>query len=652
MPVRCDGVYVKLEGWSTSLPIPRNSVKKRALKKVSLPQTLVPKMILSLEGVGFASSDDVSSSDKGVCGRMFSVKDNPFRVLNLFANSSERESLREVRRLQTYLDVGRTIDCPNSIDTLGPVMRSKELVEAAASAIEQPKDRILHSMFWFVNASPKDEEAFKLLRNGDLDGARMLWYDDTQGEFADEDNFSSFANLSTLLLWDACEQSAFDLMAFQESMDVRGRLLSSPAFEDFAEIVGLKTLKSVEDDLLPGYLEALKTYLEPYLNKNLGLSAGELAEALESFPGNAGSSILENVVEKPLAVVQEELRIAKAALQNDGWDADTIGFDLFERTRKEIVTLRNAFGANNYRFTMIVNDLAGTLLNCSIAFFNTYQNRFEIDPGQGALILLDRAKALGAGDEIRERIRVNEPVIKQWAAASGSRKRIKAVRENVKNIYRLLDDREDISDSSAAFKFIDDCDIDLYAIEEELGAADPEYLRFADMVINHAINASIEGVNTAQNNANEAAENLNRAGAIKDSFQLAQARIVFDIYKTELQSADKVISRSRVIPCSESMKERVENNGRVLRGLMSGMSVSGLTAPKRPSQRVKEEKERASRPKPEFKPLTVGGKVIPESGRHAQHQEGSTYWNSTTKGWALLMLLYLIFLVILTITSI
>jgi hypothetical protein len=340
-------------------------------------------------------------------------------------------------------------------------------------------------------------------------------------------------------------------MAFQESMDVRGRLLSSLAFEDFAAIVGLKTMKSVEDDVLPVYLDALKTYLEPFLNKNLGLSAGDLAEALESFPGNAGSSILENVVEKPLAVVQEEIRIAKAALENDEWDADTIGFDLFEKTRKDIAALRNAFGANNYRFTMIVNELAGTLLNCSIAFFNTYQNRFEIDPGQGALILLDRAKSLGAGDEIRERIRVNEPVIRQWASASGSRKRIKAVRENVKNIYRLLNDRDDISDSSGAFQFLDDCDIDLYAIEEELGATDPEYLRFADMVINHAVNASIQGVNSAQTRANEAAERINHGGAtLTDSFQLSQARIVFDIYKTELQNADKVISRSRAIPAA------------------------------------------------------------------------------------------------------
>jgi hypothetical protein len=581
---------------------------------------------------------------------MFSVKDNPFRVLNLFANSSERESIREVRRLQTYLDVGKTIDCPNSIETLGPVMRSKELVEKAASAIEQPKDRILHSLFWFVNVTPKDEEAFKLLRNGDLDGARMLWYDDTQGELADEDNFSSFANLSTLLLWDACEQSAFDLMAFQESMDLRGRLLSSLAFEDLAAIVGLKTMKSVEDDVLPGYLDALKTYLEPFLNKNLGLSAGDLAEALESFPGNAGSLVLENVVEKPLAVVQEEIRIAKAALENDEWDADTIGFDLFERTRKDIVTLRNAFGANHYRFTMIVNELAGTLLNCSIAFFNTYQNRFEIDPGQGALILLDRAKSLGAGDEIRERIRVNEPVIRQWASASGSRKRIKAVRENVKNIYRLLNDRDDISDSSGAFQFLDDCDIDLYAIEEELGATDPEYLRFADMVINHAINASIQGVNSAQTKANEAAERVgNNAGrSATRSIGLEMARGIFLLYTVELQNADKVISRSRTIPCSEAMKERIENNGRVLRGLMSGMSVGGFTAPKRPSQRVKEEKERASRPKPEVKPITVGGKRVQES---ISDTEENRYWNVTTETWALLIGFSVVLLILWTFFS-
>jgi hypothetical protein len=586
-----------------------------------------------------------------VCGRMFSVKENPLRLLNLFANSSEREILREVRRIHALLDVGREIEEKNSIRALGPVQRSRDLVEKAASAIEQPKDKLLHALFWFVNVSPKDGEGFKLLASGDLDGARMLWYDDTRGEFADEDNFSSFANLSTLLLWDACEQSAFDLMAFQESMDLRGRLLSSPAFEDFAEIIGLKTMRSVEDDVLPAYLDALKTYLGPFLNKNLGLSAGDLADALESFPGNAGSSILENVVEKPLAVVQEEIRIAKAALENDEWDADTIGFDLFERTRKEIVTLRNAFGATNYRFTMIVNDLAGTLLNCSIAFFNTYQNRFEIDPGPGALILLDRAKSLGAGDEIRERIRVNEPVIRQWASASGSRKRIKSVRENVKNIYRLLNERDGISNSSTAFQFIDACDIDLYAIEEELGGADPEYLRFADMVINHAINASIQGVNSAQGEVNEAVERLNSSADIdglSSSFGrtaiVERAQRLFDIYKTEVQSADKLISRCRAIPCSEPVRERIENNGRVLKELLSGIGIGGNTAPQRPSQKVKEQKAKTAALK-EKSLLTP----TPRTGVGVESNEGvepQDYWSANARDWKLLIVFTIVFLVV------
>jgi hypothetical protein len=94
------------------------------------------------------------------------------------------------------------------------------------------------------------------------------------------------------------------------------------------------------------------------------------------------------------------------------------------------------------------------------------------------------------------------------------------------------------------------------------------------------------------------------------------------------------------------MKERVENNGRVLRGLMSGMSVGGFTAPKRPSQRVKEQKAKQAEQKERasLKPVsrTADGMERVEVG------EPQNYWRKNAKDWKLLVGFAIAFAIVVT----
>lgn len=576
---------------------------------------------------------------------MASINQNPYRVLDLFANSSEREILREVRRITSFIDIGREIQDKNSFPLIGKMDRTLEIVESSRAAIEQPAEKIIHALFWFVNITEWDESAFEALRSGDLDRAASIWKQVIADADVDEVNFSAFANLSTLLLWEACERESFDLLAFEESMELRGHLLSASAFADLADEVGFRQMKSVEEDVLPKYLESLEEYLEPFMNKSLGLSTSDLANALSSFPGGAGEAILENIVEQPLSTVQNAVKKAREDLENDEWDADNIGLELFDRTRKEIVALKSAFGEHHFRFVMAINEVSGMLLNCSIAFFNTYQKRFEIDPGPGALLLLDYAKSLRPGEEIRERIRVNEPVIREWVTGSAGRKRLKNVRDNAKRIYDLRNDTDGISSSSDAFEFLQDCDKDLYRIEKELGADDPEYLRFADMVINHAINGSIAGVNRTQGIVNNLVEQANGSGFEPNAYLLERARVAYDIYKAELQRAYKVISRAKDIKCSDSMSERIEENEKVLHSLLSGVQDFGRSAPKRPSadDRKKDKDKEKKEDVESDGPLEVDDleKKMPNPDEAKQSSSGMKLWIAFLIAYIIVLLIWI-----------
>jgi len=100
---------------------------------------------------------------------------NPFRIIGVWIDASEAELLRQKTRQQRFLSIGKSERSDADLILLGPLDRTEQSVADAFSKLEQPEDRLGHSLFWFIAGSEADKIAIKRLDEGDFSAAKMIW---------------------------------------------------------------------------------------------------------------------------------------------------------------------------------------------------------------------------------------------------------------------------------------------------------------------------------------------------------------------------------------------------------------------------------------------------------------------------------------------
>lgn len=98
------------------------------------------------------------------------LENNPFRVLGVYANSSQKEIQSNVTRIKRYLEIDEQVTFENDFcDILGPIIRTKETVEKALSLLNDPREKLKYANFWFSKGSELCSKLISELRDGDLE---------------------------------------------------------------------------------------------------------------------------------------------------------------------------------------------------------------------------------------------------------------------------------------------------------------------------------------------------------------------------------------------------------------------------------------------------------------------------------------------------
>ena len=99
------------------------------------------------------------------------IHDNPFRILGVTANASLSDRKQQANLIAQYLKIGQNAKLDFDITPpLSPIERTKELIELQSSRIHSTEDKIMHSLFWFVQANGVDKIALKhLTKSKDID---------------------------------------------------------------------------------------------------------------------------------------------------------------------------------------------------------------------------------------------------------------------------------------------------------------------------------------------------------------------------------------------------------------------------------------------------------------------------------------------------
>jgi hypothetical protein len=99
---------------------------------------------------------------------MILLDNNPFRVLGLNVTASEKEIVKSVSTLTTYLEMGKEKKLVTDFPFLKPIKRTSGLIIEARKLIEQPEDKFHQSLFWYWVKNATDEIVMELLLENNI----------------------------------------------------------------------------------------------------------------------------------------------------------------------------------------------------------------------------------------------------------------------------------------------------------------------------------------------------------------------------------------------------------------------------------------------------------------------------------------------------
>ncbi|MFW5700856.1 MAG: CFI-box-CTERM domain-containing protein [Cyclobacteriaceae bacterium] len=348
------------------------------------------------------------------------IKQNPFRVLGLLGNSTERELQKQIGIIKRYAEIGKSKSFDFDLQIIGNLSRTSEDIQLAASSIEQAPKKLHYSLFWFIKNSSLDEVALNHL-NQNIDKAIEIWNKTLKDEVTPK-NFSAYLNLSTLYLAISTIGEELSKNELQQAINLKGLLINSESLKELSKEVTGNGISISSDDVNKLFVDEILNSLKPYLDKSNGISTNELISLFESYPSSIQKYLSSKFTEVPVSNIENSIDKTISKRKSNPRDAEEYGEELYKSTKSDITLLKKLLGSQNVQYQMLANKLANEILQCSIDFFNTLREEGnEFDPGDDALKVAKYAKAIGATGQTKNRIDENTEIIKDWVDSKEDR---------------------------------------------------------------------------------------------------------------------------------------------------------------------------------------------------------------------------------------
>lgn len=333
------------------------------------------------------------------------IKNNPYRIVGILAGASTREQTRQVKRLKQFIEAEQEPQDDFSFSAIGNVKRTLTSVEEASSKLNLDNDKINAALFWFWNGNPiSDEVAFDALKNGDTETAYQIWdnlitkTDEDGNRFwktVTERNYSAYHNCSIINLIRAngnLHNAIMSNLYFLES-DLVTKFVSSVADE---------TYKTTKKELQLSFLNQLQKEIET--NKKISLS--NFLEIVNNQEFVAKQDFIKSFVQKPIEQIEQKIETAKNKRKANKASANKAGQELFTITANDLSQLKNIVGANDIKYTSIVDKVANEILQCSIDYFNDSQEKdVSTNYLATAMELAKMAESIAIGSLTKERVK-------------------------------------------------------------------------------------------------------------------------------------------------------------------------------------------------------------------------------------------------------
>ncbi len=427
------------------------------------------------------------------------VYQNPFRVLALPVTANDRDIAKRLSDLAIYVEMGQNIEYPSDNYFSPKPVRTPDSIFRAKQKIEQPRDKLFYSLFWFWDESTNtvDQMAFDALRNGNYEQALSFWEQEANKEISIL-NKSNYKNLFTLQLALSSQKGEFIKEYFLNGILNSGKFLGNGYFEDFSQkVIGGKhsiVLDDISKLFVDEVIAIVKPYIDDYEKRDI-VSIQELLAHFRTYSESFQNEVIDRFTAKYIHNIERQIGLASQTYEEDISQASKAGFNLYNKTREDLLRLYSALSINQLKYQIIADKLANEIVNCSIAFFNEFRDT-EIDPGEEALTLLQISRDIAVGEKLRDRIDEGLPVVQEYVDDKPQRDKLLPVKNERKLIYNLLTELNSNIPSSQlpekASQLVDRAGPSLTVISRVLGDRDQDYLKLSDIVSSNAIGMCVE----------------------------------------------------------------------------------------------------------------------------------------------------------------
>ncbi len=335
-------------------------------------------------------------------------------MIGTLVGASAREHERQIKRLKLLIDAGQEPQNEFSFPTLGNFHRSLEKVNEAASKLNLDSDKMNAAIFWFYKGNPiTDEPAFDAIKEADLDQVFTIWSKLTSNGEITQQNASAYSNLGTLYLSGILDGTNTKEALLEKGITLKLKFLDSDFAADLKALATDETYKTTKKELQLFFLSRVQAEIE----QSGGISSNKFFEILNKQEFSAKDDFFKGFIQKYIEKIEEQIEQAKNKRNTDKTTAIKTGETLFKQTSENLKQLKFLLGETNIKYSIIADKTANEILQCSIDFFNNYQEiNSNFDYTEPAKRLAKTAETIAVGQFTKERIVENLKTLEEMKA--------------------------------------------------------------------------------------------------------------------------------------------------------------------------------------------------------------------------------------------
>lgn len=330
------------------------------------------------------------------------IKENPYRIVGLLVGATAKEQERQIRRLKQFIEAEQDPQDDFSFATLGNIHRTMDNVIEAASKLNLDGDKMNAALFWFYNGNPiTDEPAIDAIKEGDIAQVINIWAKFTINGEVSQRNASAFSNLGTLYLSGILDGINTNEVLLEKGISLKLKFLESDFIKDFKALVTDETYKTTKKELQMLFLNHIQNEIEI----SGGISSDKFLEILNKQSFSAKEDFLKSFVQKPLEQIEKNIDEAKAKRKANKANAVNIGKVLYDQSADNLKKIKSLLEPSDIKYSSIADKVANEILQCSIDYFNYYQeNASDINYFEPAWKLAKSTEAIAVGKLTKDRI--------------------------------------------------------------------------------------------------------------------------------------------------------------------------------------------------------------------------------------------------------